>query len=407
MSKTIPIELLEAIATNRCAVFAGAGLSKYSGLPTWNDLFKPLKRKLGLSRTYDLTIVAKIYEFKYSRKELIDHLNKRLKKIEQSPSEHHKLLCNIGIKTFITTNYDDLFEKAMQETGSTYISIVRNEDNCKCNDETNLIVKFHGDFSDESTMVITQDDYLEYKNKHFPLYSLMAQIILSKSILFIGYSVQDWDFRYLQNELLKYIKENPNKAYSLVRGLSKSKKSYLDSINVLPIDFKLWKKKKEDIADIRLINKDIDNKNSKEKNEDNDCLLNFLNDLKNKLGYYTGLHKEFHFNDEAMNRIITSTIQKSKKFNELKENDKLLACLEYEVYNSYLDEYQFNYQLPGWIPPRFEISDVIKTINYERKELNGAIIFKGISFWGPINYNNKQFKQKLKSLYEFSNVRNK
>jgi hypothetical protein len=65
------------------------------------------------------------------------------------------------------------------------------------------IVKFHGDFDDDQSIVIAETDYLDRLSFESPLDIKFRSDALGKTILFVGYSLSDLNIRFLLHRLWK------------------------------------------------------------------------------------------------------------------------------------------------------------------------------------------------------------
>jgi len=102
----------KAIQNGYAAIFAGAGLSKASGFVDWNELLDDLAKeiKLDVKKENDLVEVAQYYcNEKQSRNEINERILNRFVTDSQE-NESIKILSELPIHTFWTTNYDHLIE---------------------------------------------------------------------------------------------------------------------------------------------------------------------------------------------------------------------------------------------------------------------------------------------------------
>lgn len=198
--------IIEANESNTLAIFVGAGLSKASDtksytLPSWNDLIVDLKKELNLENENDFLKIAQLYYlsvggFSYYKK-IKKYFSDTLK-----PSDTHKLLFRINPHVVITTNWDNLLEKTIQENAFVYDVICSDKDLVKSVLEKKII-KMHGDFKNHN-IVFKEDDYINYAY-NFPLIENYIKSILSThTVLFVGYSYSDIDLKHI----LKWIQNN-------------------------------------------------------------------------------------------------------------------------------------------------------------------------------------------------------
>jgi hypothetical protein len=70
------------------------------------------------------------------------------------------------------------------------------------------IVKFHGDFEDDNSIVLTESDYFERLNFETPLDVKFRSDILGRTVLFVGYSLTDINMRLLLYKMQKMWKQS-------------------------------------------------------------------------------------------------------------------------------------------------------------------------------------------------------
>lgn len=200
--------IISANNNGSLAIFIGAGISKSSEtgllkLPSWNDLITDLKHELNDIDENDYLKVAQLYylafgEYSYYKKlknYFPDHV---------SPSKIHKLILDISPRIILTTNWDCILEKTIEENAYIYDIICSDTDLVKSS-LPNKLIKMHGDFKNNN-IVFKEDDYINYKF-NFPLIENYVKSILSThTILFIGYSYNDVNLK----QILNWIKNHSN-----------------------------------------------------------------------------------------------------------------------------------------------------------------------------------------------------
>jgi hypothetical protein len=114
----LPDELVQAIAGGNAVLFVGAGLSRGAGLPGWTELLEPLLDEIDLpaGRRGDLLQAAQDYENARGRDALLAHVCRETDVSDREPTGNHRLLLELGIDTWIPTNYDGLLEKTFERT---------------------------------------------------------------------------------------------------------------------------------------------------------------------------------------------------------------------------------------------------------------------------------------------------
>lgn len=192
-------------------LFAGAGVSANLGLPTWNDLIS----RIALELDYDPTIFATygdalaLAEF-YTRKvgsigPLRSWMDREWHRpgIDVSQSDIHRLIALGKFSRIYTTNYDRWLETAHQEFDVQYDKIAKVSDLVSTSDGRRQIIKLHGDFDDDASIVLSETSFFERMSFESPLDIKLRNDVLGNAVLFIGYSLSDINMRLLFYRLAK------------------------------------------------------------------------------------------------------------------------------------------------------------------------------------------------------------
>ena len=95
------------------------------------------------------------------------------------------------------------------------------------------IVKFHGDSDDDESLVLTETDYFNRLSFDSPLDVKFRADAMGRTVLFIGYSMQDLNIRLLLHRIREtwqrsgYERERP-KSYAFMPALDPVQQSVLD-----------------------------------------------------------------------------------------------------------------------------------------------------------------------------------
>jgi SIR2-like domain len=234
--------LLTRIKNGECTPFLGAAVN-FGFLPLGKDIAKewadaedyPLETcvKCSASRS-DLAKVSQfvaIHNDAIRPKELmLEKLNKPLKPFDfNDPDEPLNVLARLPFSIYLTTNYDDLLTQAINHHGRAAGREAAVE-TCKWNSilkskptvfgrgskfdpsvKTPLVYHLHGHCNDKNSLVLTEDDYLDFlvnmsqTNNFLP--PRIQEAIAACSVIFVGYSLADINFRVLFRGLLGNIEQ--------------------------------------------------------------------------------------------------------------------------------------------------------------------------------------------------------
>ncbi len=174
---------------NKLVLFIGAGVSINSGLPSWNELITEIKKKINISnKNEDYLKIAQYYYNSRGEKEYYDFLREKLE-VDAKPNKIHDLLLELNPSHIITTNYDDLIEKAASKKGM-FFDVVSKDNDLPYTPSNKMIIKMHGDFKNRN-IVFKEDDYLSYSNNFKLIENYIKSLFATKTIIFVGYSLSD------------------------------------------------------------------------------------------------------------------------------------------------------------------------------------------------------------------------
>jgi len=103
------------------------------------------------------------------------------------------------IVDIVTTNWDTYFE---DECGAT--PFVTGQDVAFWGSASRRVLKIHGSMSNLGSLVVTQSDYEARLNKLGTdvMGGLLRQLLATRPVVFVGYSLRDWNFRRLYEALV-------------------------------------------------------------------------------------------------------------------------------------------------------------------------------------------------------------
>ena len=198
-------QIIEAYKSKRLILFVGAGVSMSLGLPSWSQLISHVAEELGFDPDIFKTFGGDLTLAEYYRitKGQIGPLRSWMDRewhgngIDIAGSRAHEIIAKSKLDLIYTTNYDRWLERAFDHYGRNYSKIVNVGDLATKDLSETQIVKFHGDFDDDDTIVLDETSYFERLAFESPLDIKFRSDVLGKSVLFIGYSLTDINVRYL------------------------------------------------------------------------------------------------------------------------------------------------------------------------------------------------------------------
>lgn len=148
--------------------------------------------------------------------ELIEAIG--VKRRERTSDDAYKLLAQLPIEVFITTNLNSMLESALREAQKepqvilspwneyTEERIVQLDPNYKPSKDQPLVYYLFGRLAEPDSVVLTEDSYFDFllgisrNNDLIPEY--LKDILSASSLLFIGFKMDEWNFRVLFRSII-------------------------------------------------------------------------------------------------------------------------------------------------------------------------------------------------------------
>jgi hypothetical protein len=229
---SLPPEIVNSVKRGECILFLGAMVSAASpptsrfeykdGPPGGSALCQKLVELFGYQDddAHNLARVSLYGQYRDlgSRHSLVQALKTELchERIVPSPALH--MLAALPFRIVITTNYDSLFEQALSQLTardgrpSPKRPIIKIYDPTRTGSPEDVpldpsanepvLLKLHGDFSRPESIVITEEDYIVFIQRmstpHLhPIHEFIRARMKTWPVLFIGYSLKDYNLRLL------------------------------------------------------------------------------------------------------------------------------------------------------------------------------------------------------------------
>jgi hypothetical protein len=242
--------LLERIKDGECTPFLGAGACA-GVLPLGAKIAERWaeKEKYPLDDCTDLARVAQFLAVQYDairpKRDLIRQFSGVGPPDFSNPYEPHRVLAELPLPVYITTNYDNFLFKALSQVEyapglkktpirevcrwNKYVqnklksqsALLKPASYARITEKTPVIFHLHGHTDLAESMVLTEDDYLDFlvnvsKDEDL-LPPRIQEAMAGTSLLFLGYRLSDWNFRVLFRSALGYLEKSIARAHISVQ----------------------------------------------------------------------------------------------------------------------------------------------------------------------------------------------
>lgn len=212
------------IQESNAAIFAGAGLSRSAGYVDWKELLREIANDLNLDIDLetDLVTLAQYHFNKYKRNKINQVLINEFSQ-GSKPTDNHKILSQLPISTYWTTNYDHLIEDSLTSIGKRIDKKINPDslsNSVPGSDAT--VYKMHGDSSLPNEAVLIKDDYESYDQKRKLFSTALQGDLVSKTFLFIGFSFDDPNLSNILGKIRILLNENTRRHYCFMKKTNKN-----------------------------------------------------------------------------------------------------------------------------------------------------------------------------------------
>jgi SIR2-like domain len=223
--------LVDKIERRQCTPFLGAGVSS-PHVPLGAQFSSRLAEEFGypLTDVWNLPRVAQFIATSYRDSQfakgkladLIIDCESRPPDFAD-PGQPHRILADLGLPMYLTTNYDRFMSRALETVVAEVETVV-----CRWNYETRLVetglasvptserplvYHLHGVATNLASMLLTEDDYVDFLME---AQADLAQVVPcpiqealgTTSLLFVGYGLNDWNFRVLLRSVMRKINKS-------------------------------------------------------------------------------------------------------------------------------------------------------------------------------------------------------
>jgi hypothetical protein len=143
--------------------------------------------------------VVSEFAARFGRAQLVEEMYKMLLIGVAKPGPAHLAFARLPFDIVATTNFDQLLEDAYEDVGR-FPQVVMFEDQLPVKDTADdpvQLLKVHGDINFPDRIIFTEKDYDTFIARYPLFVTYLASLLITRTALFIGYSVSDYDFRQI------------------------------------------------------------------------------------------------------------------------------------------------------------------------------------------------------------------
>ncbi|AGU51537.1 hypothetical protein VAPA_1c44640 [Variovorax paradoxus B4] len=231
-------------SSHGAAIMVGAGFSRVGAvtldgkkkLPLWIHLSQALSQDLNATGAGDPLRLAEEYQAYFGKPALHDLIKREINDGSWLPGDLHKDLLKLPWTDVLTTNWDSLLERGAWEVMEPAYNVVSKAEDL-ANSRSPRIIKLHGTVNLSEELIFTQEDYRKYPESHAAFVNLARQIFIENELCLLGFSGDDPNFLQWAGWVRDKLSAHARRIYLVgPLNLTASRRRYLESINIAPID---------------------------------------------------------------------------------------------------------------------------------------------------------------------------
>lgn len=224
---TWPESLVDRVAADDCVVFIGAGISSNStnnagaSPPRWKALLEDLiarftkgspaaeRKAKSYVRNGDFLGAAEYIAHLCEKNGLLADFRERIATATDGSedgtdpfvgNELHVCLSDLNPRIIVTTNYDKILERHFQN-GYRLKQFSDTDIAATIRRGRSVLLKLHGTMDAASSTILTRTDFARLRRDGSHALETLGALLLTRTVLFLGYSLDDPDLRLLLENL--------------------------------------------------------------------------------------------------------------------------------------------------------------------------------------------------------------
>lgn len=197
----------EVILQGNMSLFLGAGSSMQYGAPNWSNLINSVYKGFKTGSNIDKAQYAELKGIDIKTE--ISKQTSFFKINPQKEDTYLNYLLNFDYKSIWTTNYDVIIEKVLEQKFKIYKPIYKYSHFQELSYPGGcFLFKINGSYNDSKTIVVTKEDFINYRKSHEAYLILLKRELLCHSFLFLGCSFDDDILRICIKDILNCIENS-------------------------------------------------------------------------------------------------------------------------------------------------------------------------------------------------------
>lgn len=255
LSERLPPELLRGLIQGRGVLFVGPGISRLAGLKLRETLREAtanlLRTHIGLHEAEGLEAflerasaaeIAQALHDQVGRERYLQLLQPHLVHQEMPPPPILYALRGLNCKRILTTNFDRQIERAFENPLEDTLDLsvlVPSPGGPDPLSELNgrpTLLKLFGDITHPEQLVLTSDELESFWRQRPELVTRLRTLLEVGPALFVGYSLQDPEFRRLYTQVGALLARAHKRAYAIMEKVSRYEQQWWQqrALTVLP-----------------------------------------------------------------------------------------------------------------------------------------------------------------------------
>lgn len=216
----IPDELVQKVRNGTAVPLVGSGVSRPSGIASWDRLVSELRRSVSgiirediMPEDLDLLETPRLYSrVQGSRRPLYDLLEKAVGSGFKA-NDLHSMLVTLPVKSIITTNWDLLLENSLTHGPPFNVICEDNRVSTWRENDALQLIKLHGSIGAPHSIVFSEEDYHSLYGGDSLMLGLARTLIAARSLFAVGFGMRDSYVKLMFSQVARLAAKSGNPHY--------------------------------------------------------------------------------------------------------------------------------------------------------------------------------------------------
>lgn len=204
----------------------------WPGIPMGSEVAQLLTKGIPEGDGLEFPQICFMHKYLHGRSDLERNLLDAVAKTTVQPLPAHRILAGFTLPLYVTSNYDTLLERALEDAQQLPTTVIEDKDVSLVTPFNIPVVKYHGCARRPASMIACSDEYVPIDERSPVVSALLMAHLANRALLFVGYALNDPDFLEMYGFVSRVLGEHMPKSFAIVLQASTFERAYWNNRGV-------------------------------------------------------------------------------------------------------------------------------------------------------------------------------